>query len=72
MEARDGGRGRALFICVSDDPYDKNPQGHTLSFKCRKKISVMNNEGPVKVKRKCGGRYEIHVASNQGILIEVK
>lgn len=72
MEARDGGRGRALFICVSDDPYDKNPQGHTLSFKCRKKISVMNNEGPVKVKRRCGGRYEIHVASNQGILIEVK
>ena len=72
MTSRSGRRGKALFICVSDDPYDKNPQTHTLSFKCRRRISVTSNEGPVPVKRLCGGRYEIPVTSNQGILIEVK
>ena len=72
MVARDGKRGRALFICVSDDPYDKCSQIHTLSFKCSRKVSVITNSGPMPVKRKSGGLYEIPVVSNQGILIEAK
>ena len=72
MVARDGKRGRALFICVSDDPYDKCSQIHTLCFKCSRKVSVITNSGPMPVKRKSGGLYEIPVVSNQGILIEVK
>lgn len=72
MVAREGKRGRALFICVTDDPYDKDTQTHTLHFKCRRKITVTSNEGPIPVKRRCGGHYEITVASNQGILIEAR
>jgi hypothetical protein len=70
MVARDGGRSRALFICLADDPYDINNQPRTLTFKSKRRIKVTSGDGPLKVKRKCGGRYEIPVQSNQGILIE--
>ena len=70
MSARDGSRKRAIFICPAGDPYDIGPSTFTLKFKSRRKVRVTGGEGPIVLKRKCGGWYEMTVASNQGLLIE--
>jgi hydroxymethylpyrimidine pyrophosphatase-like HAD family hydrolase len=71
MEARDGGSGKALFVCVSDDPYDKAPRKHTLRFKAPdREISVRGGKGYLPMKRDAEGWIECSVSSNQGVLIE--
>lgn len=72
MTARNGGRGKALFICVADDPYNENPQEHTIRFTARgRKIKAWGGDGPIKVVRSGKGLYEIPVVSNQGVFIEL-
>ena len=71
MARRGGGRGRALFVCVADDPYNENPQARTLSFKAKgRKVKAMGGDGPIEVIRTGEGTFEIPVVSNQGVLIE--
>ena len=66
-----GGRSRALFVCVADDPYNENPQAHTLSFKIKgRKVKALGGDGPIEVIRTADGAFEIPVVSNQGLLIE--
>lgn len=71
MAARKG-RGKALFICVADDPYNENPQKHTLRF-CAKgrKVKALGGNGPIAVSRTADGCYEIPVVSNQALLLEL-
>jgi len=72
MDARDGGKGKALFVCVADDPYDQAPASHVLRFKTRgRKVSVWGGNGPVPLKR-TKGVYECTVSSSQGVLIECR
>ena len=72
MTARGGGRGKALFICVADDPYNEHPQEHTLRFKVKgRKVKAWGGDGPVEVTSTGGGFYEIPLVSNQGLLIEL-
>ena len=71
MEARDGGSGKALFVCVADDPYDKAPKKHILRFKAPgREISVRGGDGYLPMKRDSEGWCECTVSSNQGVLIE--
>ena len=72
MSARDGGRKRAIFVCPAGDPYDIGDLNFTLRFKSRRKIRITGGEGPIQVKRKCGGWYEIPIKPNQGLMIETK
>ena len=70
MAARKG-RGKALFICVADDPYNENPQEHILRFSVKgRKVKALGGGGPIEVSRTVDGCYEIPVVSNQGLLIE--
>lgn len=70
MTARSG-RGKALFICVADDPYNENPREHTLRFKAKgRKVKALGGDGPIAANRTADGCYEIPVVSNQGLLIE--
>jgi hypothetical protein len=71
MTARSG-RGKALFICVADDPYSENPQKHTLRF-CAKgrRVKALDGDGPIEVSRTADGCYEIPVVSNQALLLEL-
>ena len=71
MVRRGGGRGRALFVCVADDPYDENPRQHTLRFRAKgRKVKAYGGDGPIEVTGTGPGSYEIPVTSNQGLLIE--
>ena len=73
MAARDGGSGRALFICVADDPFDKAPRKHTLRFKAPgRDVSVRGGDGYLPMRRDSEGWYECTVSSCQGVLIEAK
>ena len=70
MVAREG-EGKALFVCVADDPFDKAPKTRTLRFKAPgKEVSVKGGEGYIPMKRDAQGWYECQVSSCQGILIE--
>ena len=65
------GRGKALFICVADDPYNENPREHTLRFKAKgRKVKALGGDGPIAANSTADGCYEIPVVSNQGLLIE--
>ena len=71
MARRGGGRGRALFVCVADDPYNENPQSHSLRFRAKgRKVKALGGDGPIEVIRTGDGFCEIPVVSNQGLLIE--
>ncbi|MBR4755774.1 MAG: hypothetical protein IK076_02425 [Bacteroidales bacterium] len=71
MDAKDGGKDKALFICVADDPFDKAPAKHTLRFKAPGgEASVLGGDGYLPMKRDAQGWYECTVSSCEGILIE--
>ena len=71
MVRRGSGRGRALFVCVADDPYNESPAHHTLSFRAKgRKVKAFGGNGPIEVTRTDDGLYEIPVVSNQGVLLE--
>lgn len=71
MTARSG-RGKALFICVADDPYNENPQEHTLRFSAKgRQVKALGGDGPIEVSRTADGCYEIPVVSNQALLLEL-
>lgn len=71
MAARKG-RGKALFICVADDPYNENPQEHILRFSVKgRKVKALGGSGPIAVSRTADGCYEIPVVSNQALLLEL-
>ena len=71
MAARKG-RGKALFICVADDPYNENPQKHTLRFSANgRRVKALGGDGPIEVSRTADGCYEIPVVSNQALLLEL-
>lgn len=73
MDARDGGSGKALFVCVADDPFDKAPKKYTLRFKAPgREISVRGGEGYLPVRRDAEGWCECVVSSCQGVLIEAE
>ena len=72
MSARDGGKKRALFICPAGDPYAIGDLNFTLRFKSRRKVTITGGNGPIPVKRKCGGWYELPIKPNQGLLIETR
>ncbi len=71
MKALDGSEGKALFVCVADDPFDNGPKKHTLRFRAPgREVSVLGPNGYLPMKRDAKGWYECVVSSNQGILIE--
>ena len=71
MRSRSGGRGNALFICVADDPYNENHREYTLGFTSKsRKVKAWGGDGPIALKRCDGGRFEVPVASNQGLILE--
>ena len=71
MRSRSGGRGNALFICVADDPYNENHKEYTLGFTSKsRKVKAWGGDGPIALKRCDGGRFEVPVASNQGLILE--
>ncbi|MBR5175711.1 MAG: hypothetical protein IKW89_07240 [Bacteroidales bacterium] len=73
MVPRNGGVGKALFLCVADDPFDKAPKKHSLRFKAPgKEVSVKCGGEYLPMRRDADGWYECVVSSCQGILIEAK
>lgn len=70
MDAIDG-PGKALFICVADDPFDKAPKQYKLRFKAPgKEVSVLGGDGYLPMSRNAEGWIECEISSNQGLLIE--
>ena len=73
MDARDSSNGKAYFVCVADDPFDKAPATHTLRFKAPgKEVTVLGGDGYIPMRRDAEGLYECKVSSCQGVLIELK
>ena len=71
MDARDGSADKALFVFVSDDPFDKGAKKHTLRFQAPgREVSILGGDGYVPMKRGADGWVECTVSSNQGLLIE--
>ena len=71
METRNAAPGKALFLCVADDPFDKAPKKHTLRFTApEQEVSIWGGEGYIPMRRDADGWYECSVSSCQGILIE--
>ena len=71
MTAKDGGEGKALFVCVADDPFDKAPKTHKLRFKAPgREVSVRCGDSYLPMRRDAEGWYECVVSSCQGLLIE--
>ena len=73
MVARDGGKDKALFVCVADDPFDKALKMRNLRFKAPgREVSVKSGDSYLPMRRDADGWYECAVSSCQGILIEAK
>ena len=73
MVPRNGGVGKALFLCVADDPFDKAPKTRILRFKAPgREVSVKVGDSYLPMRRDADGWYECVVSSCQGILIEAK
>lgn len=71
MTAKDGGDGKALFVCVADDPFDKAQKTHKLRFKAPgREVSVKCGDSYLPMRRDAECWYECVISSCQGLLIE--
>ncbi|MBQ2724289.1 MAG: hypothetical protein IJF78_01155 [Clostridia bacterium] len=63
------GDSRALMIASAGDPYDKNPEDVTVTFRCcGRKITAIGTAGKLPVEQ-CDGRYKVTIPKNGGVLI---
>ena len=71
MVSRDGKGGKALFVCVADDPFDKAHKEYTLRFKASgSEVSVLGPDGYIPLERTGEDSFKCTVSSCQGLLIE--
>ena len=71
MVSRKHGGKEALFICAADDPYDRKPIHHTITFKTDgRKLKATGGRGELTLQRNENGYYTIDIMSNEGVLIE--
>ncbi|MCQ2390685.1 MAG: hypothetical protein MJ240_04625, partial [Kiritimatiellae bacterium] len=64
------GKGRALFVLRSDDPFDEKPLQGEYRFKADGPVKVTANGGAVKAVKNADGTYSIPLKSNAAALIE--
>ena len=70
MSNRMGGRGRAVCVFASDDPWDRNPQNHTVTFRVPdQRVAVFGVNGKIDVTAGADGAYSVPLRSNDVILI---
>lgn len=69
MTARRG-KGRALFVLRSDDPFDEKPVLGEYRFKAEGPVKVTANTGAVKPVKNADGTWSIPLKSNAAALVE--
>lgn len=73
MMNRRGGLGRALLVFASDDPWDKDPKTHTVTFKVSEQdVAVFGPQGKIAVSAAADGTYSVPLKSSEAFLLCTK
>ena len=63
----------ALMICAADDPYEKSPCLHRITFRApNRRVRALGGDGYKTVTHLGDGLYAVDIASNEGVLITAR
>ena len=69
MDSRAADGKQALFVVAADDPLDRNPASHLISFKSFGPVKVVGAYGEIATTRAADGAFVFALASNAAAIV---